>query len=156
MLQLVNKHPAHLSSSATQTSRGSATKLVVAIASPAGSTTLCQTGRTQGIQVAFPQKHRRARVLYPAARDPCAEPCHGIWLGIGAPGEFVIWATAAQKHHGTFRPSLPHFNDVVPYTSRWLMDDGVVVEPVVGNPHRAIFGGYGRVGPRSNQLGKIG
>ena len=52
---------------------------------------------------------------------------------VGAPGEFVIWATAAQKHHGTFRPALPRFNDVVPYTSRWLMDDGVVVEPLVGN-----------------------
>ena len=52
---------------------------------------------------------------------------------VGAPGEFVIWATAAQKHHGSFRPCHPQFNDVVPYTSRWLMDDGVVVEPLVGN-----------------------
>jgi hypothetical protein len=52
---------------------------------------------------------------------------------VGAPGEFVIWATAAQKHHGSFRPAWPQFNDVVPYTSRWLMDDGVVVEPMVGN-----------------------
>lgn len=51
---------------------------------------------------------------------------------VGAPGEFVIWATAAQKHHGLFRPAWPAFNDVVPYTSRWLMDDGVVVEPTVG------------------------
>ena len=33
---------------------------------------------------------------------------------------------------GWVRPSLPHFNDV-PYTSRWLMDDGVVVESMVGN-----------------------
>ena len=33
---------------------------------------------------------------------------------VGAPGEFVIWATAAQKHHGSFRPCHPQFNDVVP------------------------------------------
>lgn len=52
---------------------------------------------------------------------------------VGAPSEFVIWATAAQKHHGTFRHSNRAFNDVVPYTSRWLMDDGIVVEPMVGN-----------------------
>lgn len=52
---------------------------------------------------------------------------------VWAPGEFVIWATAAQKHHGTFGPCQPAFNDVVLYTSRWLVDDGVVVEPLVGN-----------------------
>ena len=27
----------------------------------------------------------------------------------------------------------PKFNDVVPFESKWLMDDGVVVEPMVGN-----------------------
>ena len=105
--------------------------------------------------MAFSQKHRRARVLYPAARDPCAEPCHGIWLGIGAPGEFVIWATAAQKHHGTFRPSLPHFNDVVPYTSRWLMDDGVVVEPVVGNRIERSLAAMDVWGPGAINLEKL-
>ena len=30
-------------------------------------------------------------------------------------------------------PSPPEFNDVVSYDSKWLMDDGVVLEPLVGN-----------------------
>ena len=51
---------------------------------------------------------------------------------VGSPGEFVAWSAAAKAHHGSFRPDEPRFNDVVPYESKWLMDDGVVVEPLVG------------------------
>lgn len=50
----------------------------------------------------------------------------------GAPGEFVMWATAAQKHHGSPRPTWPAFNDTVPYTSKRLMDDGAAAERPVG------------------------
>ena len=53
------------------------------------------------------------------------------WLG--APGEFVAWSSAAKAHHGSFSPPQPEFNDVVSYDSKWLMDDGVVLEPLVGN-----------------------
>ncbi|CAE7278645.1 unnamed protein product [Symbiodinium microadriaticum] len=52
---------------------------------------------------------------------------------VGSPGEFVAWSAAAKAHHGSFRPMEPRFNDVVPFESKWLMDDGVVVEPMVGN-----------------------
>ena len=52
---------------------------------------------------------------------------------VGSPGEFVAWSAAARAHHGSFRPMDPKFNDVVPFQSKWLMDDGVVVEPMVGN-----------------------
>jgi hypothetical protein len=52
---------------------------------------------------------------------------------VGAPGEFVAWSMAARHHHGSFRPPAPEYNDVVPYDSKWLMDDGVVLEPLVGN-----------------------
>ena len=52
---------------------------------------------------------------------------------VGSPGEFVAWSAAARAHHGSFRPAEPRFNDVVPFESKWLMDDGVVVEPMVGN-----------------------
>ena len=51
---------------------------------------------------------------------------------VGAPGEFVAWSMAAQCHHRSFPPK-PSWNDIVPYESKWLMDDGVVLEPLVGN-----------------------
>ena len=52
---------------------------------------------------------------------------------VGAPGEFVAWSAAAKAHHGSFHPPDPWFNHVVSYESKWLMDDGVVLEPLVGN-----------------------
>ena len=52
---------------------------------------------------------------------------------VGAPGEFVAWSAAAKAHHGSFHPPDPWFNDEVSYDSKWLMDDGVVLEPLVGN-----------------------
>ena len=51
---------------------------------------------------------------------------------VGAPEEFVAWSMAAQCHHRSFAPPDPSWNDIVPYESKWLMDDGVV-EPLVGN-----------------------
>ena len=52
------------------------------------------------------------------------------WVGV--PGEFA-WTIAAQGHHRSFAPPNPQWNDIVPYDSKWLMDDGVVLEPLVGN-----------------------
>ena len=52
---------------------------------------------------------------------------------VGAPGEFVAWSMAAQAHHRLHAPPTPEWNDIVPYESKWLMDDGVVLEPLVGN-----------------------
>ena len=40
---------------------------------------------------------------------------------------------AAQSHHRSFAPPDPAWNNIVPYESKWLMDDGVVLEPMVGN-----------------------
>ena len=51
----------------------------------------------------------------------------------GAPGEFVAWSMAAQCHHRSFAPPDPSWNDIVPYESKWLINDGVVLEPLVGN-----------------------
>ncbi|CAE7220056.1 LCP2 [Symbiodinium sp. CCMP2456] len=48
------------------------------------------------------------------------------------PPKFVAWSSAARSHHGAYRPSNPAFDDVVPIESKWLMDDGVAVEPMVG------------------------
>ena len=52
---------------------------------------------------------------------------------VGAPGEFVAWSMAAQAHHRVHAPPMPEWNAIVPYESKWLMDDGVVLEPLVGN-----------------------
>ena len=37
------------------------------------------------------------------------------------------------QHRATTAPPDPSWNDTVPYESKWLMDDGVVLEPMVGN-----------------------
>ena len=52
---------------------------------------------------------------------------------VGAPEKFVAWSAAAKAHQGSFYPPDPWFNDEVSYDSKWLMDDGVVLEPLVGN-----------------------
>ena len=52
---------------------------------------------------------------------------------VGAPSEFVAWSMAAQAHHRSFTPPWSEWNDIVPYESKWLMDDRVVLEPLVGN-----------------------
>ena len=57
---------------------------------------------------------------------------HAVRLGGLFGGVFVAWSAAANAHHGSFRPANPRFNDVVPFEPKWLMDDGVVVEPLVG------------------------
>ena len=52
---------------------------------------------------------------------------------VGSPGEFVAWSAAARAHHGSFRPADPGSTMWFRFESKWLMDDGVVVEPMVGN-----------------------
>ena len=52
---------------------------------------------------------------------------------VGAPDEFVAWSMAAQSHHRAFTPPDPTWNDTVPYESKWLMDDSVVLKSLVRN-----------------------
>ena len=54
-------------------------------------------------------------------------------MPFGAPGEFVAWSMAAQAHHRAFAPPCPEWKAIVPHESKWLMDDGVVLEPLIGN-----------------------
>ena len=72
---------------------------------------------------------------------------------VGSPGEFVAWSSAARAHHGSFRPADPKFNDVVPFESKWLMDDGVVVEPMVGN---RVFDSLGPEGVNVERMAEEG
>lgn len=51
----------------------------------------------------------------------------------GSPGEYMVYAWAAKRHHEAHRPSDPEMNDIVNFMSKWLMDDGVVLEVLVGN-----------------------
>ena len=44
----------------------------------------------------------------------------------------MIYSWGAKSHHETFKLVEPRYNDVVGYSSKWLMDDGVVVEAEVG------------------------
>ena len=55
-----------------------------------------------------------------------SEPSNAFRMGVFF-WEFVAWSAAAWSHHGSFRSDLPEFNDVVPFESKWVMDDGVVV-----------------------------
>jgi len=50
----------------------------------------------------------------------------------GSPGEYMAFSWAAKREHERRRPPQPSINDTVSYSSKWLMDDGVVLEPVVG------------------------
>ena len=50
----------------------------------------------------------------------------------GSPGEYMVYAWAAKRHHEAHRPPDPCVNDTVNFSSKWLMDDGVVLEPMVG------------------------
>ena len=51
----------------------------------------------------------------------------------GSPGEYMPFAWAAQAYHGHFRPSRPDRNDTVAFDSSWLMDDGVDLQPLLGD-----------------------
>ena len=45
----------------------------------------------------------------------------------GAPGEYMCQAWACKLNHESYRPSQPAFNDDVQYSSKWLMDDPVIL-----------------------------
>ena len=44
----------------------------------------------------------------------------------------MVYAWGVKWAHETQRPPNPHVNDTVAWASKWLMDDGVVLEPLVG------------------------
>ncbi|CAE8597095.1 unnamed protein product, partial [Polarella glacialis] len=50
----------------------------------------------------------------------------------GSPREYMCWAWAAKAQHESYTPPNPEINDIVPYVSKWLMDDAVILEPDVG------------------------
>ncbi|CAE8678476.1 unnamed protein product, partial [Polarella glacialis] len=50
----------------------------------------------------------------------------------GSPGEYMCWAWAAKAQHESYTPPNPETNDIVPYVSKWLMDDAAILEPDVG------------------------
>jgi hypothetical protein len=52
------------------------------------------------------------------------------WMA--APGEFAVWAWAVKIAHGRVRPPKPWVNDTVCFESKWLADDGVTLEPLLG------------------------
>ena len=57
----------------------------------------------------------------------------------GAPGEYMIFALAGRAVHESYRPSDPQINGVTPFSSEWLMDDSVSVEPLIGvRPWQAV------------------
>ena len=57
----------------------------------------------------------------------------------GAPGEYMAFALAGRAYHENFKPSEETINGPSPFSSEWLMDDSVVVEPLVGvRPWQAV------------------
>lgn len=50
----------------------------------------------------------------------------------GAPGEYMIFALAGRAIHESYRPSQPHTNGPTAFSSEWLMDDSVSLEPRLG------------------------
>ena len=50
----------------------------------------------------------------------------------GAPGEYMIFALAGRAYHENFFPADPEVNGPTSFSSEWLMDDSVVVEPLLG------------------------
>ena len=49
-----------------------------------------------------------------------------------SPRECTGFAWTAKWAHERRRPPRPRINDAVRFTSKWLMDDGIIVEPRVG------------------------
>ena len=50
----------------------------------------------------------------------------------GAPGECMIFALAGRAIHESYRPSQPQINGPTAFSSEWLMDDSVSLEPRLG------------------------
>eukprot|EP00913_Durusdinium_trenchii_P011460 g10760.t2 len=57
----------------------------------------------------------------------------------GAPGEYMAFALAGRAYHESFKPAEETVNGPSPFSSEWLMDDSVVVEPLIGvRPWQAV------------------
>ena len=57
----------------------------------------------------------------------------------GAPGEYMAFALAGRAYHESFKPEEENVNGPTPFSSEWLMDDSVVVEPLLGvRPWQAV------------------
>ena len=57
----------------------------------------------------------------------------------GAPGEYVAFALAGRAYHESFVPQEAQTNGPTPFSSEWLMDDGVIIEPLLGvRPWQAV------------------
>ena len=50
----------------------------------------------------------------------------------GSPGQWMAWAWLMKRYHSSFRPEHSEWNDSVAFSSFYLMDDQVMVEPDVG------------------------
>ena len=50
----------------------------------------------------------------------------------GAPGEYMIFALAGRAIHESYRPSQASVNGPTAFSSEWLMDDSVSLEPKLG------------------------
>ena len=50
----------------------------------------------------------------------------------GSPGQWMVWAWLMKRYHSSFCPENPEWNDSVAFSSFYLMDDQVLVEPDVG------------------------
>ena len=51
---------------------------------------------------------------------------------IGSPGEYMAFGTALKQYHDRHRPADPGWHDEVPHHSHLLMDDDVLIEPLLG------------------------
>eukprot|EP00913_Durusdinium_trenchii_P006898 g6489.t1 len=57
----------------------------------------------------------------------------------GAPGEYMAFALAGRAYHESFKPEMEGVNGPTPFSSEWLMDDSVIVEPLMGvRPWQAV------------------
>ena len=59
----------------------------------------------------------------------------------GSPGEYMVFSWGVKWVHASHRPHSPAVNDIVAFASKWLMDDGVVLEPLCGRAALALHGG---------------
>ena len=58
--------------------------------------------------------------------------CVLVFGWTGSPGEYMVFAWGVKWAHAGLRPPTPTTNDTVAFASKWLMDDGVILEPLVG------------------------
>ena len=57
----------------------------------------------------------------------------------GAPGEYMVFALAGRAVHESYRPAQSPTNGPTAFSSEWLMDDSVSVEPLLGvRPWQAV------------------